>query len=64
MRFLPCPFVLILAPPLLAACGDDEPAGPRVQDDGQDLTIRFIERLPRMDYVWRSRDPAREGGPT
>ncbi|GAB4378774.1 MAG: hypothetical protein Kow0042_27520 [Calditrichia bacterium] len=30
---------------------------------GMDLTIRYIARLPRIDYVWGSSNPAVEGWP-
>lgn len=45
-----------------AACSDD----PSAPSDGQpeaDLTIRFIERLPRMEWIPDSADPSREGWP-
>lgn len=28
-----------------------------------DLTLRYVARLPRLDYVWASPDPGREGWP-
>ncbi|UCE06460.1 MAG: hypothetical protein JSW07_23340, partial [bacterium] len=31
--------------------------------EGHDLTIGWIARLPRIDYVWRSSNPAVEGWP-
>ncbi|MFC2139197.1 hypothetical protein ACFLR4_00925 [Bacteroidota bacterium] len=32
-------------------------------DDGGDLSIRYIHRLPEVDYVWNSSNPAVEGWP-
>jgi hypothetical protein len=44
-----------------AACGSDDPAGPSPM--GDDLGIAFIQRLPEIDFVWDSDDPAHEGWP-
>ena len=50
----------------------EEPADPSVEepadppppvDDGSDLSIRYIQRLPPIDYVWNSNNPAVEGWP-
>ncbi|HUO84442.1 MAG TPA: CARDB domain-containing protein [Thermoanaerobaculia bacterium] len=31
--------------------------------DGDDLSVGWISRLPKIEYVWESDDPAREGWP-
>jgi hypothetical protein len=36
---------------------------PIAQNGPADLTIRYVERLPAIDYVWRSPDPRVEGWP-
>jgi hypothetical protein len=36
---------------------------PIAQDGPANLTIRYVERLPSLDYVWRSADPRTEGWP-
>lgn len=45
----------------LVACGSDGPSGPSPAVG--DVGIAFIQRLPEVDYVLSSRDPAREGWP-
>ena len=37
---------------------------PPTEDDGGDLSIRYIQRLPQIDYGWNSSNPAAEGWPT
>lgn len=54
-------FALLLAFVGTTSC-DLGPSGPDGSDE-KDLTIRFIERLPHLDYVIDSDDPAHEGWP-
>jgi hypothetical protein len=54
-------FILLLALISATSC-DNGPSGPGGSDD-DDLTIRFIERLPHLEYVVNSDDPAHEGWP-
>lgn len=70
-RSAPCAFPLfLLVGVLLAGCGDNsspsEPATGPVPEDTtpQDLIIRYIQRLPELDYAWGSENPARDGWPT
>lgn len=34
-----------------------------ITDPDDDLSIRYIQRLPEIDYVWESPDPTRDGWP-
>jgi len=52
---------LMLTLTAVAAC-DSGPFGPGRSDEG-DLTIRYIERLPHLEYVVNSSDPAHDGWP-
>ncbi len=54
--------IALLVPIVLVAACDTEPSGPGPSDE-KDLTIRFIERLPRLEYVPDSDDPAHDGWP-
>lgn len=54
-------FVLLMATTYLAGCGDETLAGPSTA--GGDPGVSYIQRLPELDYVWASPDPAREGWP-
>lgn len=51
----------------LPACDTDGGTGPPVQVDTvsgpPELTIRYVRRLPELEWVWGSDDPAREGWP-
>ncbi|MFC2135112.1 hypothetical protein ACFLTH_10885 [Bacteroidota bacterium] len=70
--------ILIIICLFLAGCNKDSSTGPGsndppdelpddppedIYDDGSDLSIRYIQRLPEIDYVWNSSDPAVEGWP-
>ncbi|UCH89845.1 MAG: hypothetical protein JSV49_04160 [Thermoplasmata archaeon] len=48
---------------MLGTCSKNNPTKPEEMDDGSDLTIRYIQRLPQIDYVWNSNNPAVEGWP-
>ena len=39
------------------------PNPPPPTDDGGDLQIRYIQRLPEIDFVWGSTNPSVEGWP-
>ncbi len=55
-------FLFVLLTVLAAGACDAWPFGPGGSDQ-QDLTIRYIERLPHMDFVVGSDDPTHEGWP-
>lgn len=55
--------LLLLAPGILVGCSGSEPTEPSGGPGEEDLTIRFIERLPRMEWVPESPDPTRDGWP-
>lgn len=62
--------LIVLVAVLPAGCGDkSSPSAPTVGPDTvdtvpPDLIIRYIQRLPELDYVWGSDNPTRDGWPT
>lgn len=54
---------------LLAGCGDgsspiEDPTDPTPVEMSGKLVIRYIQRLPELEYVWGSDNPTRDGWPT
>jgi hypothetical protein len=54
------PFRLCLFVALAVGC-QKNPVSP--EEDGRDLSIGWISRLPAIDYVWGSANPTRDGWP-